>query len=579
MKKNDLVLSIFLLSLVSACVPSASKVHKKDSDPATETPVIPTAGMSGVDELKNYLWHLTNTGNNFINGNTGVIGSDINLGNVHSERSGNGVVVAVSDTNIELTHEDLFFNSSKSLSRNYALSSNWEGNYPMVANNTEGHGTSVAGLISASTNNTFGGFGIAPKSTIVGFNYLESGQDAARTVDQTKGSYIDIFNYSYGYSTCQIAAISSSLLNALEVGARTARDGLGAIYVKAAGNDYSGTQSECSGGNKDFYYFGNSNFDQENATPYTIIVGASTSSGVSADYSSPGANLWITAPGGEMDGTSTSQEGLISTDLTGCAKGYSKSNSQFSFENGSHSLNKNCNYTSTLEGTSFASPIVSGAVALLLETNSSLTWRDVKYILAKTARVNFAPGPYTHPHISKDASVALTGVSYDRGSITNAEGFSFHNWYGFGLLDITAAVNMAKNFISPLGADFTLELLSRSNLDLTIPDHSSVGATDSITFNNSNPLKIESIELKVTTSGAPASDLGIEITSPRGMTTTVLNYNSNIVTSNLINSSFLINAFYQESSAGTWTIKVVDAKNNSSSGKLVNWSLTMYGAR
>ena len=59
-------------------------------------------------------------------------------------------------------------------------------------------------------------------------------------------------------------------------------------------------------------------------------------------------------------------------------------NYNYNFENKSE--NKNCNYTANLNGTSFAAPIVSGAVALILEANPDLNWRQVKHILAYTAK-------------------------------------------------------------------------------------------------------------------------------------------------------------------------------------------------
>ena len=47
--------------------------------------------------------------------------------------------------------------------------------------------------------------------------------------------------------------------------------------------------------------------------------------------------------------------------------------------------NKDGNYTNSMNGTSSATPVTSGSIALILEANPKLTWRDVKYILAKTA--------------------------------------------------------------------------------------------------------------------------------------------------------------------------------------------------
>jgi len=46
-----------------------------------------------------------------------------------------------------------------------------------------------------------------------------------------------------------------------------------------------------------------------------------------------------------------------------------------------------------MNGTSSATPVTAGVIALMLEANPALTWRDVKHILASTAR-----------HIRLDAS-------------------------------------------------------------------------------------------------------------------------------------------------------------------------------
>ena len=59
--------------------------------------------------------------------------------------------------------------------------------------------------------------------------------------------------------------------------------------------------------------------------------------------------------------------GITTTDLTGSG-GYSATN---------------C--TSTFGGTSSASPLTAGVVALMLDANPNLTWRDVQHILVNTS--------------------------------------------------------------------------------------------------------------------------------------------------------------------------------------------------
>ena len=97
-------------------------------------------------------------------------------------------------------------------------------------------------------------------------------------------------------------------------------------------------------------------------------------------------------------------------------------------------LNPDCNYNSHFNGTSAAAPTVSGVVALMLEANPDLTWRDVKHILVNTSA-----------KIDATRSTTVDGVT-QYSWVQNAAGHEHHNWYGFGKVDASAAVNVAKDF-------------------------------------------------------------------------------------------------------------------------------------
>ncbi|WP_226470706.1 S8 family serine peptidase, partial [Luteimonas panaciterrae] len=90
-------------------------------------------------------------------------------------------------------------------------------------------------------------------------------------------------------------------------------------------------------------------------------------------------------------------------------------------------------------GTSAATPMVSGVAALMLEANPRLTYRDVKYILATTARQIHPDQPDVR-HPDDRGQVLVPGWT------KNAAGHAFSNWYGFGLVDATAAVTKAADF-------------------------------------------------------------------------------------------------------------------------------------
>jgi kexin len=158
----------------------------------------------------------------------------------------------------------------------------------------------------------------------------------------------------------------------------------------------------------------NSNYDGYANSLYVIAVAASTNQGVSAWYSEPGANILVNSPsnGGTL--------GITTTDRTG-STGYSSTE-----------------YTSDFGGTSSATPLAAGIVALMLQANPDLTWRDVRAILALTARQNDPSSP---------------------GWTTNGAGRPIHYHYGFGRVDAQAAVSAALSWTNLAPGVFTQEIL------------------------------------------------------------------------------------------------------------------------
>jgi hypothetical protein len=84
--------------------------------------------------------------------------------------------------------------------------------------------------------------------------------------------------------------------------------------------------------------------------------------------------------------------------------------------------------------------------------------RDVKHILATTSE-------------QVDASIApviVDGITYHEW-VVNEVGYTYHNYYGFGGIDATAAVNSAKSYTGgSLGAQSTLDWISTGTIDLDI---------------------------------------------------------------------------------------------------------------
>jgi subtilisin-like proprotein convertase family protein len=549
-KSNFFLLT--LISLISGC-----KGSKFES-----------ASLAGGpnDPLTKYAWHILNTGQNIFATTPAVSGNDLNLIKTWSNKIyGKNIWIQISDDGLEDTHEDLqanfsYFNTSK----NYTLASPFTATTSRPIASTDNHGTCVAGLAAAVGGNKFGSSGIAPRARLSIANFLSDSvtQTTAKYLDQATGDF-DISNMSWGTTQNTLTALDSTYNAQIKSLISTKRSGLGTIFVKAAGNNYA----VLCNGSSTVYCIGNSNFDGDNVMPYMIVVGALNSTGTSSSYSSPGSDLWISTFGGEFGYDSPA---MITTDRSGCTLGYATSVDSVAFEKGTSQENSNCNYTSTFNGTSAASPIVAGTVALMLEANPNLNWREVKYILAKTATVsNYETGTLFHPISTMPASYV-----WEQKWITNAAGYKFQNWYGFGRINIDAAVAMAKDMISTpfdLGT-YTETNWSQTNtgLSLPIPDFSATGVTNAIVV--TTDLTVEAVQIRVAATHSDISELALELTSPAGTKSILVNGRNSLTgIANYTNETFISNAFYQESTVGTWTLKVVDTKSG------VTGTLTSFG--
>jgi len=220
------------------------------------------------------------------------------------------------------------------------------------------HGTQVAGVLAAE-NNDEGGVGVAYDITFTVAPILHSDAQPDRVGALQRSEDFDITNHSWGYQTDFEdnfdAAGWSGFAAALETSTTVGRGGLGTINVTSAGNDRQ------DGSDTNFHSFENSRF--------TITVAAADETGSIARYSRPGANILVS--GLSDDGAGNGQ--IVTTDLLGS----DGENSQTGSDG---------DYSHTFGGTSAAAPQVSSIVALMLEANPNLGWRDVQDILAYTAR-------------------------------------------------------------------------------------------------------------------------------------------------------------------------------------------------
>ena len=441
---------------------------------------------------------------------------------------------------------------------------------PFFPDSRGDHGTAVAGIIASVANNGLGIRGVAPDVRLFGFNFLSEQcceEDALGGSSESPNSeQIDVFNLSYGTFGSQYNEPDNSIVR---YGTSQLRGGLGAIYVKAAGNSFGlclhfehqvHALSGCS----------SSNGDGLNDLPYVIVVGAVNASGGRASYSSAGSNLWISAPAGEYG---VNNPATVTTDQHGRNRGYSSRNIPgLARESSADPFG---DYYSNFNGTSAAAPHVSGVVALLLEEEPNLTWRDVKHVLASTAR-----RPRGLISVLTDVQVMIGNqlTTFYRDWVTNAAGFDFHNHFGFGVVDVDAALAFVRDGYQPdsLGAQSLSDWFTATIDELQIPDHDGSGIEQQLNLDLPTGTNIEAVQLHVSGSHGNLVDLSIELESPSG-TQSILNpvFNDFLAGQETLDWRLLSNAFYGESPRGVWTLRVIDAAEGDT-GTLSSWSLRVW---
>jgi subtilisin family serine protease len=279
------------------------------------------------------------------------------------------IVVVVLDSGIDQSHPDIH-----QLAGETFTGSSSNGN---PGNDCDNHGTAVAGCIAATIDNNQGVVGVAPHCWVRAgkifnelsffgfcFGFLEFQENwAVNGITWAESSGANVTNSSWG---------GGSPLSAITNAFNTTR-AAGVLHVAAAGND------------------GTSTIGWPANLGSLISVAAMSSNGTLASFSTFGNGLFISAPG----------EGIRTTDRTGSA-GYSSGN------------------TSTVDGTSFASPYTAGVAALVLSVDPTLSPDELEDVLSSTAVDYGNPGyDITFGHGFVNARAALEAV--DTGGTCSAD--------------------------------------------------------------------------------------------------------------------------------------------------------------
>jgi len=410
--------------------------------------------------------------------------------------------------------------------------------------NVSNHATMVAGVMVAAKNGQ-GGVGVAYDATVGGYYLANSGVDLSGLGHMV--SY-DIANNSWGFtndfalSNLQRGQINteSALVSNAQYAADNGRGGLGTIIVTAGGN-----QREKGG---------SAQGSLTNNNRFSIEVGAINAQGDlstlqvgSAPFSNPGASLLVSAPGSNVVSTSE----MLRTDQ----------GSTFGSE------------YSAMQGTSFATPIVSGVVALMLQANPNLGYRDVQKILALSAR-----------------SVNDAATKWDTNGAHNWNGGGMHTShdYGFGEVDARAAVRLAESWLTQsTGANEAMYSAASGSLGQVIAP----GSTFSSSLNMRAGLTVEHAEIDFDANVGRLGDLVVTLIAPNETRSILLNREGKIpvgvkgasdtdvgsTKSGKFGYTFMSTHDWGEQSAGNWKLEVTDVATGQPV-TLNNWTLRLYGS-
>ena len=475
------------------------------------------------DSLYGCQWHLRNQS-----------GEDINVEPVWAEGiTGEGINIALVDDGMDFNHEDLRENVNTSLNRNYTslLGS--------ISHPHLHHGTWMAGIIAAQDNGV-GVRGVAPRATIYGHNFSAQPSTVSLVDATTRNRLVTaISNNSWeprvGPGLTQAAAVWEL---ALESGIATGYGGKGIFYT------YEGGSGHQIGDNSNLNEF--ANFYGVSAVCGTSEIGTRRAT------SEMGANLWVCAPAGD-DGDA--QIGIVTTE--------NHDRYIYGFSYG-------------LSGTDAATAIVSGVAALIRQANTNLTWRDLKLILAASARKNDPTNPGWEDGARKYGSISATDL------------YHFNHEYGFGVVDAKAAVDMAKEWTASLPPLHSSTAASGS-LNSLVPDLPATGVpttfSHELTLNTNDIDFTEFVEVNVTFSHESFRDLDVELVSPSGARSQLTVAFDTATPDDLTDEDLVpLRGTFRFGSArhlgedpnGVWRLNVSD-HIQSVTGTWDSWSIKVYG--
>lgn len=402
--------------------------------------------------------------------------------------TGAGVVIGVVDSGASWGHEDLAANYNSSASTTLTTST---------------HGSAVAGVAAAVEGNGLGGVGMAYDAQWGNMIYGDAATTATNLLHANDIN--DLKNCSWGpFDDATLWTMAPTEYAAIEHSVQNGRSGLGQIFVWAGGN----------GGQFD----DRTDYDPYASTRYSICIGSIGDADIRANHNESGSSMMA------VTHTSGNTRKITTTGQTG--------------------------YIDDFGGSSSAAPLASGMVALALQANPTLTWRDMQHLVVHSARM-------VDPADSKWK--------------TNGAGHEHNENYGFGALDADQLVVKALNWTDVSPAQ--LATSGQVAVNLPIPDDDANGLEFTIPITSF--MRVEHVELILNVDHNRIGDLKIFLRSAAG--TRSLFTKSRVDTKDdLVDYIFTTVRSWDEWADGDWTIHISDEEPGST-GTWIDYELRVHG--
>uniref|UniRef100_A0A7N4V0S6 Proprotein convertase subtilisin/kexin type 4 n=1 Tax=Sarcophilus harrisii TaxID=9305 RepID=A0A7N4V0S6_SARHA len=379
------------------------------------------------------------------------------------------------------------------------------------------HGTRCAGEVAAVANNRVCGAGVAYKAKIGGVRMLDGSiTDIVEAQSLSlQPQHIHIYSASWGPEDDGRTVDGPGVLTqeAFSQGVNTGRSNLGTLFVWASGN----------GG----LHFDNCNCDGYTNSIHTLSVGSTTQHGLVPWYSEACASTLTTTFSSGL----TNDGQIVTTDL-----------------------HHKC--TDKHTGTSASAPLAAGMIALALEANPFLTWRDMQHLVVRA---------------SKPAQLQAEDWA------TNGVGRKVSHHYGYGLLNGGLLVDLAKKWtMTRPQLKCSIKII---NTPISIKSRMHVSRNVSACGGEDPHIRsLEHVQVQLSLTYSRRGDLEITLTSPMGTHSTLVAVRPFDTSSRgYKNWIFMSTHFWDEKPQGVWTLTLENKGYFYNFGTLQSYTLILYG--